>query len=127
MKQFLGILILAFAFGANAASDVDPNVAMIAIRLEGEQQTQFKVMMRRLNRDIGDSIRKERMRNAGTMSARELEKRMKRSIKRLYKKLDEPAGDIVREDQWEAYLAFKDAHHADTLKQDFNPPQNREL
>ena len=67
------------------------------------------------------------MRNAGTMSARELEKRMKRAIRRHYKNLDKPAKDIVREDQWDAYLAFKDAHYTDTLKQDFNPPQNREL
>jgi hypothetical protein len=127
MKTILGILILVFAFGANAASDVDPNEAMIAIRLEGDKKTEFSVMMRRLNRDINDSIRKERMRNAGTMSARELEKRMKRSIKRHYKKLDDPANDILREDQWDAYLAYKEAHHADTLKQDFNPPQSREL
>ena len=127
MKTILGILILVIAFGANAASDVDPNDAMIAIRLEGDQKTEFSVMMRRLNRDINDSIRKERMRNAGTMSARELEKRMKRSIKRHYKKLDNPAKDILREDQWDAYLAFKEVHQADTLKQDFSPPQNREL
>ena len=127
MKTILAILILVFAFGANAASDVDPNDAIIAIRLEGDQKTEFNVMMRRLNRDIGDSIRKERMRNAGTMSARELEKRMKRAIRRYYKNLDKPAKDIVREDQWDTYLAFKDAHYTDTLKQDFNPPQNREL
>ncbi len=127
MKTILGILILVFAFGANAASDVDPNEAMIAIRLEGDKKTEFNVMMRRVNREINDSIRKERMRNAGTMSARELEKRMKRSIRRHYKNLDEPAKDILRDDQWDAYLAFKEAHHADTLKQDFNPPQSREL
>ena len=52
MKTILGILILVFAFGANAASDIDPNDAIIAIRLEGDQKTEFNVMMRRLNRDI---------------------------------------------------------------------------
>ncbi len=125
MKRILGILAVAFVFSASAAS-MDPNVALMAVGLEGEQKTQFNVMMRRLNRDIDGAIRKVRMRNSGTMSARDMKKRMKRSIKRLYRDLDKTAKDIVREDQWEAYLAFKDVHHADTNKQDFVPPQNRE-
>ncbi len=126
MKHILGILTFACALGVNAASDIDPNVAMGAINLDAEQKTQFNVMMRRLNRGISEAISKERRRNAGTMSARNIEKRIKRKIKRLYRDLDETAKDIVREDQWDAYLAFKDAHHIDTNKQEFVPPQNRE-
>ena len=126
MKHILGILTFACALGVNAASDIDPNVAMGAINLDAEQKTQFNVMMRRLNRSISEAISKERRRNAGTMSARNIEKRIKRKIKRLYRDLDETAEDIVREDQWDAYLVFKDAHHIDTNKQEFVPAQNRE-
>ena len=125
MKHLLGILAVSVAFSVSAAS-ADPNVAMMAIGLEGEQKTQFNVMMRRLNREIDGTIRKVRMRNAGTMSGRDMVKRIKRNIKRLYRDLDKTAEDIVRENQWDAYLEFKKIHLADTFKQDFNPPQNRE-
>ena len=84
-------------------------------------------MMRRLNREINETIRRETTRNSGSMSARQLELRIKKKIRRLYRDLDKSAEEIVREDQWDAYLVFKEAHSDDAFDQELVRAQNREL
>ncbi|HJP49559.1 MAG TPA: hypothetical protein QF611_00870 [Pseudomonadales bacterium] len=119
MKYALFLLILICSAMSYAADDVDPNIAKQLIYLDNDQVVEFNKMLRGLNRDINKVTTKAARRN-NQLPPRDIKRRMRKQVKSLYKKLDKTARGFLRDGQWDAYLAFKEAHYEDAKKSAFN-------
>ena len=76
--------------------------ALMEINLDAEQKPKFGAVMVDYSGKIQSSINKV-MRSRKTDKPRLI----KRKVKSLFKELDEPMKEILRDEQWPAYLKYK--------------------
>ena len=80
-------------------------VPLLAIGLDKDQRPAFGAQMQAFSGDLQSAVGRI-MRGRSTDKPRAIKKR----VKSLFKKLDEPMKSIVREDQWLRYLVYKKAY-----------------
>lgn len=109
----LGLFALNFSSSlhaseaANSDGGLSPEIiaALKAINLDAEQKPKFGAAMMEFSASMQSSINRV-MRSRKTDKPRLI----KRKVKSLFKKLDEPMKGILRDDQWPAYLMYKKAY-----------------